>query len=328
MHLANHHVLSSQNLNELRETLDELFIPHELNITQRDCEVDASINACAIGDLSLVNLSYGKGVPIEVSLHEDQCADIIILNIPNSGKGRFERDGESWDISPEKGLVFDMQRSFVANTHGYNALTLSFSIETLKQHARSLIGDKIDLIDFKFERSIDMTTPAGQSLRNAITHAAQEMNGPMVTLNNPIAIASLENYLLTQFIALQPNTFMALQQNTIAPAIMHRHIKRARDYIHDYAYEKITLQDLSSHAGCSYRSLQNAFNEIFGMSPMAYLKTVRLKCVREELLAANNEKSSVSDIAKKWGFTHMGRLAELYKKQYGILPSDTLRQKK
>ncbi|WP_119166038.1 AraC family transcriptional regulator [Algihabitans albus] len=46
------------------------------------------------------------------------------------------------------------------------------------------------------------------------------------------------------------------------------HVKRARDYIHRHAGEKIALADLAAEAGCGYRNLQLAFEEAFGPSPM------------------------------------------------------------
>ena len=328
MYLNNNKLLSSQNLDELREILAKQFIPHELNFTHGSHELDASVHGCAINNISLTYLSYGDGASMKARIHDDQCADIIMINIPTAGTGRFEQHGESCDITLDKGLVFNMQQPFSFNTESCSVLALSFSIETMRQHARSLIGEKIDLIDFQFDPTIDLTTPAGQSLRNAITYVAQEMSGPLGSLNNPVAYANLENYLLTQFITLQPNAFMALPQSTITPTVMPYYIKRARDYIHAHAHEKVTLQDLSVHAGCSYRTLQSAFNKTFSISPMAYLKTVRLEGVREALLDANNKELTVSDIAGKWGFVHMGRLAKSYKEQFGILPSDTLHQKK
>jgi len=74
--------------------------------------------------------------------------------------------------------------------------------------------------------------------------------------------------------------------------------------------------------------LQKEFNETFSMPPMTYLTTVRLKYFRDDLLSEKNSELSVSTIAKKWGFVHLGRLARLYKKQYGTLPSETFLNKR
>ncbi|MEN8196038.1 MAG: Hsp70 family protein, partial [Pseudomonadota bacterium] len=52
---------------------------------------------------------------------------------------------------------------------------------------RSLVGDAADLTGIQFDQTIDLTTPEGQSLRNAIIHVAQEMNGALGDLNDPVA---------------------------------------------------------------------------------------------------------------------------------------------
>lgn len=327
-YLSNHHLLSSQNLDELRETLNEAFIPHQLNITQKNSEVDASVYACAINNLSLVDVSYGEDVSVEARLYDEHCRDIITVNIAISGTGDLSRNGKHWELSQDKGMILDMQQPFAVKTLNCHGLALSFSTDVLKQHARSLIGDKVDLIGFEFDRTIDMTTLQGQALRNVILHAAVEMNGPLAALSNPIALANMENYLLTQFLVLQANSFMDVEQSTIAPSIMHRHVKRACDYIYAHAHEKILLQDLVDYAGCSYRTLQKEFNQTFAMPPMTYLTTVRLKYFREDLLDEQNSELTISKLANKWGFVHMGRLAKLYRKQYGTLPSETFRKKK
>ncbi len=39
----------------------------------------------------------------------------------------------------------------------------------------------------------------------------------------------------------------------------------------------------------------------------------------------HNENLSVTDVAFKWGFTHLGRFSQEYKRRYGELPSSTRR---
>ncbi|WP_420233116.1 AraC family transcriptional regulator [Pseudomonas sp. ABY48] len=58
--------------------------------------------------------------------------------------------------------------------------------------------------------------------------------------------------------------------------------------------------------------------------PMAYLRNLRLEQVHLEL-SRQQQDASVTDIAFKWGFAHLGRFAQEYKKRYGEAPSTTLR---
>ena len=59
-----------------------------------------------------------------------------------------------------------------------------------------------------------------------------------------------------------------------------------------------------------------------GMPPTAYVRAVRLDRVRDKLLAGG-PTVSVTDVAMKWGFFHLGRFAQQYKHRFGVLPSHT-----
>ena len=56
---------------------------------------------------------------------------------------------------------------------------------------------------------------------------------------------------------------------------------------------------------------------------MSYLKELRFEQAHLELM--HNEHLSVTDVAFKWGFTHLGRFSQEYKRRYGELPSFTRR---
>ncbi len=328
MNLFNHHVFSSTNIDEIRHVLGKRFTPHELNITNKKARLNSSVCSCVVNKLRLSSFSYGEGTPIEALVKEDQCSEVISLNFQTSGSGRLQQHGEASDISANQGLIINMDRPYKLDLQGYAGDALIFSHDALRQHARGLLGEKAGSIDFKLAKSVDLTKPAGQALKNAVAYAMKEMNGPLGVLMNPISLANLENYLLTQFISLHPNSFADIAESAANPVIMPRNLKRARDYIHAHAHAKITVEELASYAGCSYRSLQNIFGNVLGMSPMEYLRSVRLEGIRDELLNTSDKQRTVTEIANQWGIVHMGRLAYLYRKQFGELPSDTLNSQK
>lgn len=86
-----------------------------------------------------------------------------------------------------------------------------------------------------------------------------------------------------------------------------------------------TIQDLCGKLYVSQRTLRYAFQECFGMSPMAYLKAQRLKQVRRQLKEASHNQTTVTDVAIQCGFWHMGQFAQDYRKMFGECPSETLR---
>ncbi len=91
--------------------------------------------------------------------------------------------------------------------------------------------------------------------------------------------------------------------------------------------KRLCVTDLCTTAGVSERSLQYAFKQVLGITPMAYLTRLRLHRVRQALRAATHGTTTVTAEALRWGFWHFGDFARAYKECFGELPSDTLRRK-
>jgi AraC family transcriptional regulator, ethanolamine operon transcriptional activator len=87
-----------------------------------------------------------------------------------------------------------------------------------------------------------------------------------------------------------------------------------------------SVTDLCRAAGVSERTLQYAFHEVVGLTPVAYLIRLRLHRVREGLLSGTHGSTTVSTEALKWGFWHFGEFSRAYKDCFCELPSDTLRR--
>ncbi len=86
------------------------------------------------------------------------------------------------------------------------------------------------------------------------------------------------------------------------------------------------LSELCATANVSERTLQYAFRDIMGMSPLTYLHRLRLHRARDELRAAKSSATTVTDVAMNWGFWHFGEFSRAYKNCFGEVPSRTLRQ--
>lgn len=87
-----------------------------------------------------------------------------------------------------------------------------------------------------------------------------------------------------------------------------------------------SLDDLAVIAGVSARSLQRKFRASLGQTPIEALRTVRLERARRALLLAARGQT-ISDIALRCGFSHLGRFSIEYRRCYGETPSQTLRRK-
>jgi transcriptional regulator GlxA family with amidase domain len=106
-----------------------------------------------------------------------------------------------------------------------------------------------------------------------------------------------------------------------------RLVKIAEDYALAHAEDRLYVTDLCTATGVSERTLEYAFREVMGMTPVAYLIRLRLHRVRQALRAASLGSTTVSAEALNWGFWHFGEFSRAYKECFGELPSDTLRRK-
>jgi AraC family ethanolamine operon transcriptional activator len=88
----------------------------------------------------------------------------------------------------------------------------------------------------------------------------------------------------------------------------------------------VCVSELCEAAGVSERTLQYAFKEAMGMSPIAYLNRLRLHQVRKSLRAATHASTTVTKEALRWGFWHLGNFSKAYRENFGELPSETLRR--
>lgn len=116
-----------------------------------------------------------------------------------------------------------------------------------------------------------------------------------------------------------------LDRKDLAKQEQSRIVKIAEAYALAHVDERLYVSDLCRAAAVSERALEYAFKEIFGLTPVAYLTRLRLHRVRDALLSATRDTTTVSSVALAWGFWHFGEFAQAYKACFGELPSETLR---
>ncbi|AUQ26460.1 HTH-type transcriptional regulator EutR [Dickeya zeae] len=102
-------------------------------------------------------------------------------------------------------------------------------------------------------------------------------------------------------------------------------IGRAREYVLSQQSEPVTVLDLCRRLHVSRRTLQNAFCDVMGCGPNAWLKMIRLNAVRRELVSPYSHHHTVQDAAMQWGFWHLSQFATDYQRLFNEKPSVTLK---
>ncbi|MBI2738851.1 MAG: AraC family transcriptional regulator [Rhodospirillales bacterium] len=87
----------------------------------------------------------------------------------------------------------------------------------------------------------------------------------------------------------------------------------------------LSMADLCAAIGVPERTLRMRCSEFLGMSPLAYVRLRRLNLARRALLRTDAATTSVTGVARKFGFSELGRFATAYRATFGEAPSATLR---
>lgn len=84
-----------------------------------------------------------------------------------------------------------------------------------------------------------------------------------------------------------------------------------------------TIGEICQELRISRRSLNHAFARVLGITPVSYMRNIRLNRVRAALLHDDPSQATISDIALRWGFWHMSLFSRYYRELFGELPSQT-----
>lgn len=103
-----------------------------------------------------------------------------------------------------------------------------------------------------------------------------------------------------------------------------RALRRALDCLDRGGEPLPTIPELCRFAGVGQRTLEYAFRDQLGVTPIHYIKLVRLNRAHRLLRLASSANETVTSIAFACGFNELGRFAGDYRRHFGESPSQTL----
>jgi AraC-like DNA-binding protein len=102
-------------------------------------------------------------------------------------------------------------------------------------------------------------------------------------------------------------------------------LRRAMEFMESNLASDIGLADIANAVHVTPRAVQYMFRSHLDITPLQYLRRMRLHHAHTDLMAADGMCATVTQIAARWGFAHTGRFAVLYRQTYGQSPHTTLR---
>ncbi|MFJ3977258.1 AraC family transcriptional regulator [Streptomyces sp. NPDC090021] len=269
---------------------------------------------------SVVLYERGRGAEVDVTSAEP--LDSYDVHIPLTGDGAVTMNRKG--LFSVLGVVGPEQRGSTGrNGHSVNRILII---------PRAAVDDALTVRlgepphePLSFEPVLDNTAAPVQGWLELVGQLADFADSGLAA-RSPLATGHFEQLLVNGLLDVQPHTLSEAVAGR-ATAAVPRAVRRARDFCAGHAHEPISAADMARAAGVSVRSLREGFRQHLDTTPSAYLRGVRLGLVRRDLLAADDGRAAhnVTDVALRWGFTHLGRFTGHYRAAYGETPSQTLR---
>ncbi|SFF90692.1 AraC-type DNA-binding protein [Blastococcus tunisiensis] len=318
--LSRHVVLASGDLDEARRGIGNVFVPHQVDVAGPGV-VAARLHAVQLDRVTFAYSRYGAPVEIGGLGAMGPCYHLNVLHrgAVRSWRGRDEVDqsrrGEGVVFTPDEGwrMSWGSDCAQVAVRIDQQALHRHFERTVGRPSGRSIV--------FRF--ALD-ESPAVRSFVSLLSSIVTELDTTAESwLSSRLMVAQVEDFVMSGLLAAQPHDHCDALAAPPGPS-RPRHVRRAMDLMVERPDDPLTTTDLADAAGVSVRTLQAAFHSHVGMSPMEFLRDVRLERVHREL-ADGGAHTTVTAVALRWGFGHLGRFAVAYRRKYGRSPSDTLR---
>jgi len=211
------------------------------------------------------------------------------------------------------------QRTMAASRWGFVSLTP----ERLVTYCKSIAG--LDLVPPPVGRVLRPSKSAKALLLRLHAQACQlAETRPAIIAHREIARA-LEQDLVRALV----NCLTASEIHDHAVARRHHWSIMAQfeDALAVLFDRRMHVSDLCAAMGVPERTLRGCCAEVLGMGPSRYLRLRQLNMVHATLRRADPETTSVSEVARRFGFSELGRFAATYRTVFDETPSTTLRSR-
>lgn len=288
---------------------------HHYTPVNRDQVSPYSFSLRAVEGFASWQGSSGSNRRFDIGIKGDE----FMFFFENSTSYAVESGSVSHALCPSKGLLIPAQHYSgidIAENSSGEGFVLSRSALTgalVNTYRRPVPSD------FSFAPTMDLQTGPARRILALMHYFRDNVLSQSDLAVSPMAVASFQEMLCLLMVENLKHSCSGFDY--LASGVAPRQIKRARDYIHANAHRAITMVNIAEAAGVSVRALQINFRRFLDTTPRLYLHLVRLDGVRCELQHTAPSVTTVAEVARRWGFTHMGRFSQEYQKRFGIKPS-------
>lgn len=318
--LSNHVLYDGHDVDDAREVLSRLFTEIAIEPLDTRAPFRVQVNGVELPRISVCYLNFESGAvagPVAP-------LDFHTLQLNPTGDVVYRTDAGSAAGDKEKGVILSAGQT-VRNQHsaGNGNLALIVKDEILRDYLSLWTGNG-KASSLKFNLGFNPQDPRVASFLAFANQFVQELNRPGGILEAPAAVASFEQALLTSVLFGLENNY-SNRLDTVESLPDKRVVILMEEYIRSHFAAPIDITTLFRLTNMSGASIHRAFRKHRGATPMQFLRKVRMNAVRTRLLQGL-PTDSVTRTAMECSFTHMGRFAGDYRRQYNEAPSTTLKR--
>jgi AraC-like DNA-binding protein len=319
---ADHRIVSALGVDESREALKNVYLPVELHSTRAASTVGLHLNALPLGRITVGFMSFQHAVRIHTAEPENYHVDIPTQSRTVMGA---VHGPQVHGTNKTAGVFMPGRPVELDCDEGFAQVALMIPRGELQRETELLL-DAQDLPPLVFETELSLETAGGKTVLQTLRLIDDASRRARGLLAHPLSVHNLEQVLLNVLLFAQPHNY---SEALDAPPSRsgHRDVARAVELLRNDPAHPWTISELAHDAATSARSLHLAFRHSLDTTPMKYLQRIRLEKAREDLLTAPPGALTITGVANKWGFVHLGRFAAAYSKRFSELPSDTIRLK-
>ncbi|WFU05999.1 AraC family transcriptional regulator (plasmid) [Rhizobium sp. CB3171] len=301
---------------EMTEHYARTLSPATVEPLRRGSLISVEDRHYAVGRFSVWNGKCHSGMRVTLPSGPDAYA----LYLPSSGVMAIDSGRKQLVSEPAAGLLGDMSRFDQLVLHEDRShIGIAFEKSAMIRQLSELLDAPVDG-DIDFANTVDLATVKGSritTLGNLIWNCLDVEDEHQ---SSSTFVERLLQAMMITLLETVPNNYSARLAKQTSPAIPKR-LKRAIEYMHANVSSPMSIADIAEAAGTSVRALQAAFQQFKDTTPLNYLRIIRLEGVRKALTDPATSLS-VAEVARSWGFSHMGRFAALYQHSFGEMPSN------
>jgi AraC-like DNA-binding protein len=296
------------------------YYPHRLRLLGPSNSFSLIQRVTHIGPITVGDITYQT----DVQLSFNEARDGYHVDVPINGGLESRHRGRQLTSTPELATVFrpDGETMVTRWPGGSRHLSVKIDQVAVDRSLEGLIGRPVDS-HIPFEATLPMKAGAALSWVRLLLMVHRQLNWPKSLIGNSLVSVPLAECVIHGFLLVADHPY---REALAAPAEPGRPeaVRTAMDIIEAGPHLPLTTSALAMQCHVSVRTLQEGFHRHLGMSPMAYVRVVRLRRAHRDLRSADPSHGTVASIARRWGFTHLGRFAAAHKTMYGETPLQAL----